>query len=55
MKTLWKINKLHEWKDNPRSIKKKDFERLKKQTTKLGQYKPPESFTGELMDEAEEH
>ena len=21
----------------------------------LGQYKPPESFTGELMDEAEEH
>ena len=34
------ISTLHEWKDNPRSISPKDFERLKGQITKLGQYKP---------------
>ncbi len=39
-KEYWDINKLKEWKDNPRSIKTKDFERLKKQILKLGQYKP---------------
>jgi len=39
-KLTWPISKLKEWKDNPRSIKGKDFERLKKQIQKLGQYKP---------------
>jgi DNA modification methylase len=39
-KEVWNINKLHEWDKNPRSINKKDFERLKKQIVKLGQYKP---------------
>lgn len=39
-KLIWSISKLKEWKDNPRSIKKKDFERLKRQIEKLGQYKP---------------
>lgn len=34
------ISTLHEWKDNPRNISPKDFERLKGQITKLGQYKP---------------
>lgn len=34
------ITDLHEWKDNPRSITKSGFERLKKQIQKLGQYKP---------------
>lgn len=40
MKKTVKISKLREWDKNPRGIKKKDFERLKKQITKLGQYKP---------------
>ena len=39
-KEILDISKLHEWKDNPRSITKSGFERLKKQITKLGQYKP---------------
>jgi len=34
------INDLHEWDKNPRSIEGKDFERLKRQIKKLGQYKP---------------
>jgi DNA modification methylase len=34
------ISELREWDKNPRSIKEKDFERLKKQILKLGQYKP---------------
>ncbi len=34
------ISTLTSWDKNPRSIKKKDFERLKKQITTLGQYKP---------------
>jgi len=39
-KEMRKITDLHEWKDNPRSITAVDFERLKRQITKLGQYKP---------------
>lgn len=35
-----KITDLYEWNKNPRSIKERDFERLKTQITKLGQYKP---------------
>ena len=34
------ISSLREWDKNPRSIKSKDFQRLKKQIQKLGQYKP---------------
>jgi DNA modification methylase len=34
------ISTLREWDKNPRNINKKDFERLKKQLTELGQYKP---------------
>ena len=34
------INTLKEWDKNPRNINKKDFERLKRQITELGQYKP---------------
>ena len=34
------ISELHGWDKNPRSINKKDFERLKKQIQTLGQYKP---------------
>lgn len=34
------IDKLHNWEQNPRTISKEGFERLKKQITKLGQYKP---------------
>lgn len=40
MKDFRDISTLHEWKDNPRSINKVDFERLKLQIKKLGQYKP---------------
>ena len=39
-KLYWSIDKLKGWDKNPRSIKKEDFERLKRQITKLGQYKP---------------
>jgi len=35
-----KLSELHEWDKNPRSIKEDDFNRLKKQIEKLGQYKP---------------
>lgn len=34
------ISNLKNWNKNPRSITPKGFERLKKQITKLGQYKP---------------
>lgn len=34
------ISQLKPWADNPRSVTKADFERLKKQIKKLGQYKP---------------
>ena len=34
------ISELHNWKDNPRNITPKDFERLKGQIQRLGQYKP---------------
>jgi len=39
-KLIWPIGKLHEWEKNPRSITARDFERLKKQISVLGQYKP---------------
>lgn len=35
-----KVSDLTNWEDNPRSIVKEDFERLKKQIVKLGMYKP---------------
>jgi len=35
-----KLSTLKNWDRNPRTIDKKDFERLKKQIQKLGQYKP---------------
>lgn len=35
-----KVSELHNWDKNPRSISKDGLERLKKQITKLGQYKP---------------
>ena len=38
--TYWSIEKLHEWDQNPRSITKGGFARLKGQIQKLGQYKP---------------
>ena len=34
------ISTLKEWDKNPRTINRKDFDRLKKQLTELGQYKP---------------
>ncbi len=37
---IWNIDKLKNWEKNPRGIKEEDFIRLKKQITKLGQYKP---------------
>lgn len=39
-KLFWQIEKLKNWDKNPRSIKKDDFERLKRQISKFGQYKP---------------
>lgn len=39
-KLFWDISKLKNWDKNPRGIKAEDFERLKKQIKKLGQYKP---------------
>ena len=39
-KTFWNIDKLTNWKDNPRAIKKENFEKLKQQLQELGQYKP---------------
>ena len=35
-----KVSELKLWEQNPRSIKEKDFDRLKKQIKDLGQYKP---------------
>lgn len=35
-----KTSELSLWEDNPRNIRPKDFERLKKQIQELGQYKP---------------
>lgn len=34
------ISKVSPWQENPRRIKKRDFERLKKQIKALGLYKP---------------
>ena len=39
-KEMWDINKLTEWKDNPRKVTDEGLERLKFQIKKLGQYKP---------------
>ncbi len=39
-KHYWALEKLRNWDRNPRAIKKEDFERLKKQISELGQYKP---------------
>jgi hypothetical protein len=39
-KIIRSLLSLREWDKNPRSIKAKDFERLKKQIQELGQYKP---------------
>ena len=39
-KHMRKIGELKNWDKNPRSIKEKDFERLKTQIRDLGQYKP---------------
>lgn len=39
-KEMWDIDKLTEWKDNPRKITDEGLERLKFQIKKLGQYKP---------------
>ena len=38
------ISKVSVWDDNPRNIRKDDFERLKKQITELGIYKPLIAF-----------
>lgn len=38
--TQWPITKLKGWDKNPRAIKKDDFERLKRQIQKHGQFKP---------------
>lgn len=40
MKDTRKLSTLKNWDKNPRSIKEKDFERLKTQIRDLGQYKP---------------
>lgn len=37
---MYPIEKLKEWKNNPRTITKENFQRLKHQIKKLGQYKP---------------
>lgn len=39
-KTIRKIDQLHNWEQNPRSINNDDFARLKRQIQKLGVYKP---------------
>src|SRR3990167_5181898 len=39
-KTYAPLSELKPWEKNPRGIKKDDFERLKRQITQLGQYKP---------------
>jgi len=40
MRETRKLSELHNWDKNPRTITKEGLERLKKQITKLGQYKP---------------
>ena len=40
MKQLRKVSELSNWEKNPRKISVKDFERLKRQVERLGQYKP---------------
>jgi hypothetical protein len=39
-KTIWPIDRLHNWEQNPRSITKDDFARLKKHIAQSGQFKP---------------
>jgi hypothetical protein len=39
-KTFWHISKLKNWDKNPKAIRPEDYERLKNQIRKLGQYKP---------------
>jgi hypothetical protein len=39
-KETWPIGRLSNWDKNPRSIRKADFERLKRQIKKHGQFKP---------------
>ncbi|MCM8788061.1 MAG: ParB N-terminal domain-containing protein [Candidatus Omnitrophica bacterium] len=39
-KEKWPIEKLKNWENNPRTITKKDFNRLKNQIKELGEYKP---------------
>jgi hypothetical protein len=39
-KEYWNIEKLYEWDKNPRTVTTEGIERLKKQITKLGIYKP---------------
>ncbi len=39
-KLYWPISQLKPWDKNPRDIRPADFERLKKQITELGEYKP---------------
>jgi len=40
LKEFRKISELTNWDKNPRAVKKNDFERLKRQIERLGQYKP---------------
>lgn len=39
-KLRWPIELLHKWDKNPKDVLKPDFERLKKQISDLGEYKP---------------
>lgn len=39
-KQMRSLKELKNWQNNPRTINKEDFERLKRQITRLGQYKP---------------
>ena len=39
-KTFKKLSELHEWEQNPRRLSPENFDRLKEQLKKLGQYKP---------------
>lgn len=39
-RTTRHISELHLWEQNPRRINERDFDRLKSQVEKLGQYKP---------------
>lgn len=39
-KTIWPIDRLHNWEQNPRSINKEDFVRLKRQIDRHGVFKP---------------